>query len=126
MIRKEKKMNIYDQIYSQIAQPFEMGSVEVSYVSRRLGTRTLKVFPAGVQWNDIEKVNSGYGLSSSRDYIARSSDFPEGSRPEHGDRIEEGGNVWKVYPLDEEACWRRLGNERIGFIRIHTHKTKGE
>ena len=76
---------------------------------------------AGTSWNDIEKVNAGYGMSSSRDYIALVSDFLT-EKPALNDRIEDGGTVWRVYRLADEECWRFLGNESTGLIRIHCRR----
>lgn len=84
--------------------------------------RTIEAVRAGTQWNDIEKVNAGYGLSSSRDYIVRQTDFPAGERPQQNDRLVDQEGVWRVYPLDGEECWRYLGNESTGLIRIHTRR----
>ena len=85
--------------------------------------RTLDMVRAGTQWNDIEKVKQQFGvMSSSRDFIARAEDFPAGSEPKPKDIITDAGVRWKVYQLAGEECWRPLGNESTGLIRIHVKK----
>lgn len=91
-------------------------------VTVRYNGEAREMVRAGTSWNDIEKVNAGYGLSSSRDYIALASDFPAEKRPALNDRIEDDGTVWRVYRLADEECWRFLGNESTGLIRIHCRR----
>lgn len=92
-------------------------------VSVTYNERSLEMVRAGTQWNDIEKVQSQFGMmSSSRDFIARAEDFPAGSEPKPKDIILDGGVTWKVYQLAGEECWRPLGNESTGLIRIHCKK----
>ncbi len=85
--------------------------------------RAVEAVRAGTQWNDIEKVQAQFGMmSSSRDFIAKASDFPPGSEPKPKDVIIDAGARWKVYQLAGEECWRPLGNESTGLIRIHCKK----
>lgn len=92
-------------------------------VSVTYNERSLEMVRAGTQWNDIEKVQAQFGMmSSSRDFIARAEDFPAGSEPKPKDIILDGGTRWKVYQLAGEECWRPLGNESTGLIRIHCKK----
>lgn len=84
--------------------------------------RAIEAVRAGTQWNDIEKVKETFGmLSSSRDFIVKASDFSEAA-PKPKDIIVDGGATWKVYQLAGEECWRPLGNESTGLIRIHCKK----
>jgi len=85
--------------------------------------RAVEAVRAGTQWNDIEKVKEQLGmLATSRDFIAKAADFPAGSEPKPKDIIVDGGVTWKVYQLAGEECWRPLGNESSGLIRIHCKK----
>lgn len=85
--------------------------------------RAVEAVRAGTQWNDIEKVKEQLGmLATSRDFIANAADFPVGSEPKPKDIIVDGGVTWKVYQLAGEECWRPLGNESTGLIRIHCKK----
>ena len=110
-------MNIYDQIDASLGMLFSENHVSVEYTSRG-ETRTLSAMPAGVQWNDMERVKAFGLLSSSRDFILRKCDFPEGSEPLPKDRIRHGSDLWTVYRLADEECWRSVGPSRE-FIRVH-------
>lgn len=92
-------------------------------VTIRYNGRAVEAVRAGTQWNDIEKVKEQLGmLATSRDFIANAADFPAGSEPKPKDIIVDGGVTWKVYQLAGEECWRPLGNESTGLIRIHCKK----
>jgi len=94
---------------------FEENCVSITY-----NGRSIQAVPAGTQWHDIEKVQVSLGvLASSRDYIVRREDVRE---PKPKDIIVDGGTHWKVYQLAGEECWRPLGNESTGLIRIHCKK----
>lgn len=76
----------------------------------------------GVSWNDLGRVGSGWSRTSSRDYICRKSSLGE-IAPAMGDVLIDEEDVWKVYRMDDEECWRPIGSG--GLIRIHTKKVNG-
>lgn len=108
-------MSYLDDISEGMTAFFEENCVSITY-----NGRSIQAVPAGTQWNDIEKVQVSLGvLASSRDYIVRREDVRE---PKPKDIIVDGGTHWKVYQIAGEECWRPLGNESTGLIRIHCKK----
>ena len=112
-------MSFYEAMDSQIGSLFEDSAGRVQYRSHGT-TRTLSAMRAGTSWHDIESVKSVRLLSSSRDYIFRASDFAS-AKPCPKDEITDGTEVWTVYDLAGEECWRPLGVS-TSFIRIHCRK----
>lgn len=111
-------MSYLDDISEQMADFFSVNQHAITYEGRQI-----QAVPAGTQWHDIEKVQATFGMmSSSRDYICKRSDFLPGHEPKPKDVIVDGGTKWKVYQLAGEECWRPLGNESTGLIRIHCKK----
>lgn len=111
-------MTYLDDIAGQMAEFFRENARPITYEGR-----TVLAVPAGTQWHDIESVKGAFGvMSSARDYICKASDFPQGKEPKPKDIIEDRGTRWKVYTLASEECWRPLGNESTGLIRIHVRK----
>ncbi|MBR0193354.1 MAG: hypothetical protein IJQ31_14940 [Thermoguttaceae bacterium] len=111
-------MTYLDDIAAQMADFFRQNARPITYEGR-----TVLAVQAGTQWHDIEKVKETFGvMASSRDYICKRTDFPEGSEPKPKDIIEDHGTRWKVYQLSGEECWRPLGGETTGLIRIHCKK----
>jgi len=108
-------MSYLDDIAASMSDFFGTNAVTITY-----NGKTIRAVPAGTQWHDIEKVQVSLGvLASSRDYIVRREDVRE---PKPKDIIVDGGVTWKVYQLAGEECWRPLGNESSGLIRIHCKK----
>lgn len=111
-------MTYLDDIADAMSDFFGVNAITITY-----NGKTIKAVPAGTQWHDIEKVQTTFGvMASSRDYICRRSDFPAGSEPKPKDVIIDGGTKWKVYQLAGEECWRPLGHELTGLIRVHCKK----
>lgn len=108
-------MSYLDDIAEGMSTFFEDNAISITY-----NGRSIQAVPAGTQWNDIDRVKEQFGmLASSRDYIVRASDFPPGKEPKPKDVIKDVGSTWKVYTLTDGECWRPMGNEYTGLIRIH-------
>lgn len=112
-------MNMFDAAGEMLAQTLFQNEIPVTY-AHGAEVRTLTAVRAGTSWHDIEMVKTQLNLlSSSRDYIFRTSDF-SANAPCVKDKITDGEETWTVYKIDGSECWRKIPNTNL--IRIHCKK----
>lgn len=96
-----------------------LGELAVPVVYRRGGRDVeIQAVRGGTSWHDISRDN-GTGIDeSNRDYIFKSKDFLELGEPVAKDKIVDQGDVWTVYNMFGERCWRYCDPAKT-LIRVH-------
>lgn len=88
----------------------------VTYQSGQ-NSRTIQAVRGGTSWNDINRVGDTGIRESNRDYIVHGEEFAI-QKPRPKDKILDGEEVWTVYNLYTDECWRYVGQSQQ-LIRIH-------
>lgn len=92
-------------------------------VTYRRGGTTLSISATrGASGRQVD-ANTGDMSWHDQDWLIPASVLTLGE-PERGDRIEVGGEVYRVLPPDEsQECWRWSDHHQT-IYRIHTERTK--